>query len=365
MRANLRAILAIIRKDVSVWRRRPVSITLTLVPPLVFMLVIFLSAGAVGRNPVALVVQDNGPHAAALESVLTSSDAFRVQKTDTATAQSMLANLDVAGVVTIPADFDARFDAHQPDPVTIQINNLNLDFTNDLRRSLPAAITQFYARQPANTVGVHLSETDLRAQDISLVQFELIPNLVLLLVVAGAVNGGLGAGSEFEQRTITELVLAPVSRWAIITGKLLAGWVTAMVVAGVVVALGTLLGILRPAGWYWVPTLLVVALIGLASAGIGAAIGVRLRQAQKIGPVAINMAIWLFFVSGGIGVAAFLPRWVQAIAAFTPTFYGVHALQMSVFYGSTDQLGRDILVLAATAALGLLAGSRALSSAAR
>ena len=108
-------------------------------------------------------------------------------------------------------------------------------------------------------------------------------------------NGGLGAGSEFEQRTITELVLAPVSRWAIITGKLLAGWVTAMVVAGVVVSLGTLLGILRPSGWYWVPTLLVVALIGLASAGIGAAIGARLKQVQKIGPVAINMSIWLFF----------------------------------------------------------------------
>src|SRR5579859_2141256 len=362
MRANLRAILAIIKKDLSVWIRRPVSIALTLVPPVVFLLVILISAGAVGRNPVALVVLESGPHAHELASALEGSDAFRVREADPSEAARLLANLDVAGIVTIPADFDLRFDARQPDPVTIEINNLNLDFTNDLRRSLPAAITQFYAGQPGNTVAVHVEETDLRARDISLVQFELIPNLVLLLVVAGAVNGGLGAAVEFEGHTIKELILSPAARWAIVAGKLLAGWVTAMLVAAVVIALGAIVGILQPSGWYWLTMLSVTALIGLASAGIGAAIGARLQATQKVGPVAINIGIWLFFLSGGIGVAAFLPGWVQTIAAFTPTFYGVHALQMSVFYGSTDQLGRDVAVLAITAALALLAGTRSLAA---
>lgn len=135
-----------------------------------------------------------------------------------------------------------------------------------------------------------------------------------------------------------------------------------MLVAAVVIALGAIGGILQPSGWYWLTMLTVTALIGLASAGIGAAIGARLQATQKVGPVAINIGIWLFFLSGGIGVAAFLPGWVQTIAAFTPTFYSVHALQMSVFYGSTDQLGRDVAVLAVTAALALLAGSRSLAA---
>lgn len=338
------------------------SIVLTLVPPLVFLLVIVLSAGSVGRNPVALVVLDRGPQAQRLASVLASSDAFRVREADPSEAARLLANLDVAGIVTIPADFDQRFDAHQSDPVTIEINNLNLDFTNDLRRSLPAAITQFYAMQPGNTVAVHMQETDLRARDISLIQFEVIPNLVLLLVVAGAVNGGLGVAMEFEGHTITELILSPAARWAIVAGKLLAGWVTAMLVAAVVIVLGAASGILQPSGWYWLTMVGITALIGLASAGIGAAIGARLKVSNKVAPVAINIAIWLFFLSGGIGVAAFLPGWVQTIAAFTPTFYGVHALQMSVFYGSTDQLGRDIAVLVLTAAIALIAGSRSLAA---
>ena len=360
MRANLRAILAIVRKDLAVFVRRPVTILVTVVPPIVFLLVILNSAGAVGRNPVALVVQGDGPRALALASAVEASDAFRVVRAGPAEAAHLLSNLDVAGVVTIPADFDQRFDAGQPDPVAIQINNLNLDFTNDLRRSLPAAITSFYAGQPGSTVAVTMRETDLRSRDVSLVQFELVPNLVLLLVVAGAINGGLGAAGEFEGQTIKELVMSPAARWAIVAGKLLGGWVIAMLVAVVVIGLAAALGILRPSGWYWVPTLGVTALVGLASAGLGAAIGARLRSAARVAPVAINLAIWLFFLSGGIGVAAFLPRWVQAIAAFTPTFYGVHALQMSIFYSSTDQLGRDVTVLSATAVLALVAGALSL-----
>ncbi|GAC1513180.1 MAG: hypothetical protein NVS1B3_17430 [Candidatus Dormibacteraceae bacterium] len=81
---------------------------------------------------------------------------------------------------------------------------------------------------------------------------------------------------------------------------------------------------------------------------------------SKVAPVAINVSIWLFFVSGGICVAAFLPRWVQTIASYTPTFYGVHALQMSIFYSSTDQLGRDVIVLVATAIFALGLGTFAL-----
>ena len=360
MRANLRAVLAIVRKDLAIFIRRPITVLVSVAPPIVFLLVILNSAGAVGRNPVALVVQDDGPHARALASVIEASDAFRVVRAGPAEAAHLLSNLDVAAVVTIPAGFDQRFDAAQADPVAIQINNLNLDFTNDLRRSLPAAITRFYAEQPGSTVAVTMRETDLRNRDVSLVQFELVPNLVLLLVVAGAINGGLGAAAEFEGQTIKELVLSPAASWAIVAGKLLGGWVVAMLVAVVVIGLGAALGILRPSGWYWATTLGITALVGLASAGLGAAIGARLRTVTRVAPVAINLAIWLFFLSGGIGVAAFLPQWVQAMAAFTPTFYGVHALQMSIFYSSTDQLGRDVAVLAVTAVLALAAGALSL-----
>jgi len=360
MSIQLRSMAAIVRKDVAIFLRRPISIVVAVAPPLILLLVLFISAGAVGRNPVALVVEKQRPQAQRFASVLEASDAFRVVTANPGDADRMLANLEVAAVITIPSDFDDRLAAGMPDPVTIRINNLNLDFTNDLRRSLSAAITSFYAGQGGGAVGVRVDESDLRSADISLMQFELVPNLVLLLLVTGTVNCGMATALEFESQTIKELLLAPIPRSTVIAGKLLAGWIVALLVAAVILLIGAATGLLRPQGWYWVSTLVVVPLIALASAGIGAAVGLLAKRTVAVAPIAINLSIWLFFLSGGIAVAAFLPEWLQNVARLTPTYYGVHALQMSVFYGSADLLSRDVGVLFATAAFGVAIGAVAL-----
>jgi len=353
---SLRPVLAIAAKDILTWVRTPSAIAVSLLPPIAFLLIIFVAAGAVGRNPVALVVQDSGPQAQRLVSILEDSDAFRVQRATPEEATHLLDTLQVAGIITIPASFDDNYRMHRPDPVSVRINNLNLDFTNDLRRSVPAAITGFYADQPDTPVMVGVAESDLRPHDVDLAQFELVPILVLLLTLMGIVNGGLAAAREFEDLTIKALLLAPIGRGTLITGKILACWVTTMLVAGVVLAVSFVSGILRPAGWYWLPALAVIGLIALAAAGLGTALGGALRRFSAVSGAGINVAIYLFFLSGGISVAAFLPEWIQTIAHFTPTFYGVDALEAAIFYQSTDNLGRDVAVLVLTAAGGLILG---------
>ena len=132
-------------KDIGVWLRQPTAITATILPAIAFMIILYFGAQAVGRNPVALVVQDNGPHAQELVNILNSSDAFKVSLVTSKQeeAEQALKHIQVAAVITIPSKFDIAFNAHKSDPVTIHINNLNLDFTNDLRRSLPAPLVNF------------------------------------------------------------------------------------------------------------------------------------------------------------------------------------------------------------------------------
>src|SRR3984893_15178990 len=209
------AIRAIVLKDIAIWLRQPTSIAVTLLPSLGLFVIVSVSASAVGRNPVALVVQDNGPRAQQLATIIEHSDAFNARRVTSDEAERLLKNVDVAAVITIPAGFDAAYAAHRPDPVTIRINNLNLDFTNDLRRSLPAAIATFYAQQPNSPIAVRVEESDLREQDIGLVQ---------LLTIAGVINAGLATAREWEDCTIQELLLAPMARSSLIVGKLLAGW---------------------------------------------------------------------------------------------------------------------------------------------
>jgi ABC-type multidrug transport system permease subunit len=281
-------------------------------------------------------------------------------------AEEAFKQLKVAAVITIPNNFDAAYNAQNPDPVTIDINNLNLDFTNDLRRSLPAAITEFYGDKTGDNgntspIQIHVKETDLRKQDIDLLRFELVPNLVLLLTTAGIVNAGLATAREWEDSTIKELLLAPISRMGLIVGKLLSGWLTTLLIAAVVLVVGAASGYLRPEGpIYWISIVAIVLLIALASSGLGVAIGAAARRFQRVTAIGIPLSIDLFFLSGGITVAAFLPVWLQTIAHFVPTFYGTHALQMAIFYGSTEGLGLDISVLGSTAFVAVVLGALSL-----
>jgi ABC-2 type transport system permease protein len=364
--ANSRlAILAIVRKDIGIWLRQPTAITATILPAIAFMIILYFGAQAVGRNPVALVVQDSGPYAQEIVSILNNSDAFKVSlvtsKQDQ--AEQALKHIQVAAVITIPSNFDAAFNAHKSDPVTIHINNLNLDFTNDLRRSLPAAISEFYSRTQGHDINnndnnnninspikIHVKETDLRKQDVDLLRFEIVPNMVLLLTTAGIVNAGLATAREWEDSTIKELLLAPISRSSLIAGKLIGGWLTTLLVATVILVIGAVTGYLRPEGLlYWLTTIIIIMLIALSSVGIGVAIGSAARRFQRVTAAGIPLSIDLFFLSGGITVAAFLPSWLQVVAHFIPTFYGTHALQTSIFYSSTEGLAQDILVLVGTA----------------
>jgi ABC-type multidrug transport system permease subunit len=366
MLLSLRALLALIRKDLGVWMRQPANVVATIFPPLAFLLVEFMGAAAVGRSPVALVQMDHGAKANQMAQIFYQADVFRLTNASSeAQAHMLLKNLSVVAVITIPSDFTQQVEQNQPAQITVEVNNLNLDFTNDIRRSVPDAITQFYQAQgPASPVKVTMQEHDLRARDVELFQYDVLPTIVLLLMLSGLVSSGISTSREWDSRTVKELLLAPVARSTIIGGKVLAGFLTTFALGLLVLLLGYVLGWTQPQGWYWLSTLLIMALVSLFSSALGVAVGALLQRIQPVIAISINVAIYLFFLAGGIGVLAFEPQWLQAIATYIPLSYGDHALQMAIFYNSTDQLGTDVLVLVCSAlvslGLGVLAMRRSI-----
>lgn len=352
------AVWVIFRKDIRVLLRQPATIAATLVPPIAFLLVNALGAAAVGRSPVALVTLDQGAQGQQMAQIIRNADVFRITDASATQAQTMLNNIDVVAIITIPADFTRRVDAHSSAPITVTVNNLNLDFTNDIRRSVPDAITQYYQAQgSASPVKVTMQETNLRQRDVQLFQYNVLPTILLLLMISGLINGGLATAREWESRTVKELLLSPVSRGAIIAGKVFAGFAVTFVLGTLVLLLGDVLGWTQPQGVYWLSALLTIALVSLFSAGLGVAIGAALRRIQVVIGISINMAIYLFFLTGGIGVLAFEPDWLQNIAAFVPLTYGRHALEQAVFYSASDQFALDMAVLALSALAALVLGT--------
>jgi ABC-type multidrug transport system permease subunit len=366
LRAFVRAVWTICKKDLRVWLRHPSNVAITVLPALALLAVSALSAGAVGRSPVALVTLDHGLRGQQMAQIIHQADLFRVSDATPTQAKASYHNLDVVAILTIPANFTQAVEAHQPAHIEVQINNLNTDFTNDIRRAVPDAITQFYQQQGGGSpIQVTLQEQNLRRQDIQLFQYSAMPLLVLLLVVSGLVSCSLATADEWETRTIKELLLSPASSGAIITGKVLTGFITTVALGVLVLGAGDLLGWVQPAGVYWLPVLLILALVALFSTGLGVAIGALLQRIQSVGSVAIVIALYLFFLTGGTAVLAFDPAWLQTIATFVPLYYGRHALEMAIFYQSSDQLGRDVVVLTGSAlltvSLGILAMRRGIA----
>lgn len=352
----------ICRKDLTLWLRRPLQILGALLVPVSYTLVVFLGAQATHLEPVAVVNLDRGPVGARLVAAMRDAGVFQLTLTRPARATQLYESLHVAAIITIPADESQLVAAHQRAPVDVGIDNLNLDFTSDIRRAVPDAITTYYAGLGrASPVRITLAEHSLRRHDVQLYQYSVLPVIILIVTVNGIIAAGMAAAGEFERGTVKELLFAPASDLTIITGKMLAGFSSTFVLAAAMLGVAAATGLTRPATIsLWLAALAVIALSSLFSAGAGIAIGTWFQRRQPVSVAATIAAVEAFALAGGLGVIFFEPPWLQRIAVFDPLTYAIHGLQQAVFYASASGFARDVSVLALSAAAAAVAGSLAL-----
>jgi ABC-2 type transport system permease protein len=352
---------SIFGKDLMLWMRQPLQIIGSLLVPVSYTLVVFLGAQATSREPAAVVNLDRGPVGAQLARAIVNAGVFRVYLASPARANQMYDDLQVSVVITIPPDLSQRVAAHQRAPVDVRANNLNFDLAGDIRRSVPDAITTYYAGLGRDSpVKVTIAEHNLRQRDVQLYQYSVLPVIILIVTVNGIISSGMAVAGEFEKKTIKELLLAPVSRFTIIAGKMMAGFLSTFVLATAMLVVGAAANLTRPQGIYWLEAIGAIALSSTFSAGLGIAIGTWFQRKQPVSVGATIAAVELFALAGGIGVIFFEPEWLQRIAAFDPLTYGIHSLQMAVFYNSSTGVLRDFIVLACTSAAAAVAGSLAM-----
>src|SRR5215469_10304097 len=235
---DLRVIWACMNKDIQSALTQRIAVILGVLLPVNFLILMSLFALSGGQAPTAVVMQDRGPYARAFYDAMAHAHSFRLQTASAQEAQDLIQAGKIVAVVTIPADFDTRLRQNQPVSVAVQINNLNTDFTNDIRRAVPLSITTFYGKAFPHLVTVTAKEHDLHAQDTDYLPYLTVSVLVVALLVGGLLQAGVPVAAEWERATVKELLLSPASRWAIMVGKMAGALVMAL--ASVVVVLATL-----------------------------------------------------------------------------------------------------------------------------
>src|SRR5260370_24044575 len=145
---------------------------------------------------------------------MSQAHSFVLQRATVEQADALIEQGRIVAVVTIPADFDTHIGQHQSVAVGVKINNLNTDFTNDIRRALPLSITSFYAKAEPSVVSITPQERDAYPQDLGYIPFLVVPILVIGLMVGGMVQAGTAAAGGGGKGTMEGPTPAPGGRLA-------------------------------------------------------------------------------------------------------------------------------------------------------
>jgi ABC-type transport system involved in multi-copper enzyme maturation permease subunit len=284
------------------WRRfvrQPFFMAVSVLIPLVFVLFYSLIVPSSQTNPVVVAMEDRSAAASRfLETLRTvrSEEApwFEVVSDDAGEARRMFASGEAIGMVVVPAGFGAAV-ADGRGVVGMHINNINSDYSKNLALRLDHTVRSFQARQEVPAIVVE--ETTGLPRTPSMGDYISTSILLFAAVYAGMLNTGLAVATEWGDRTVKLLLLAPQPRGVLVAGKVLAGLgpsiLSVMAVAGVLVAVFGF----DPQGSLWAMAGIALVMVALG-AGLGAIIGVSVRKTLAVVSVGIPTALGIYFVSG-------------------------------------------------------------------
>jgi ABC-2 type transport system permease protein len=180
--------------------------------------------------------------------------------------------------------------------------------------------------------------------------------LVLLVLNVGMTGTALHCASDAELGTARLLVLAPVSPWALVTGRLFGGMLASLAIFIPVIGISMAIQVLTVPANHWPALIALFLAIALCASGLGAALGTVLRGGRNVAMASTILVTYLFLMGGGFTTIAFLPRWLRVLSAFDPMRYAIDGLREALFYPNLTGFTTNLAVLTGTAAASVLLG---------
>jgi ABC-type multidrug transport system permease subunit len=392
--------------DVKVWMRSPSAIAAALLPALGMGVLVAVLTNSVGQQPVALVVQGTGVAATRMANLIKGDpEAYLISEMTPAEAEKAIGSQRVAAIIVIPASFDSAVAASTA-TVDVYLNNVDIDLADDIRRSVTRSVAEFDASQLGllgeltgpgdgvllpNPYRIGIAEKDLRETNVSFLQYQVIPIILLIVISIGLLGTSLLTARDFERGTAKMLILSPVRPSTLVIGRLLGGTLITLALVTPLVVLGFLTHKIPycaeestaplwltmlfsgPCGWvlpvpsasHAVALVALLIAVTLMTVGLGTLLGVALRDTRLVTMTGLNGSAYLFFLGGGFTTVAFLPQWLQIASRFVPTSYAIEGLRQALFYPDLIGFGTDMLVLSGSALLSVAVASVVLTRALR
>jgi len=369
--AALQSMWSLALLDLRLWYRMPWAIASAIIPPIGMAAMLIVLSLTVTQEPVALVIQSQGAYSRQMANMIESdTDSYAYRVMNTQQAVQALHNQEIAAIITIPPDFDQQVVNHTAH-LQLVLNNIDIDFADDIRRSVERTIGQFdasgldthnvlasgIAASATNPYLISVDEHDLRKTNVAFVSYQVLPVFVLLILNIGLMGTALLCAQDRQRGTARYLMLAPVADWVFVAGRLLGGFCASCIAVIIAGGICLLTRVLAPPANHWPALIALLAATALSAAGIGAILGTVLRGTRNIALAASLIATYFFFLGGGFTTIAFLPQWIQTISALNPTRYAIDGMRQAMFYPDLTGFSTDIAVLTTTAIVAISLGT--------
>ncbi|MFC6880931.1 MULTISPECIES: ABC transporter permease [Actinomadura] len=185
----------------------------------------------------------------------------------------------------------------------------------------------------------------------------LVPGILIQLALFGAGFVGFGLIAELRSGVLERLRVTPVSRVALLLGRVLRDTLVLVVQAVMLLAVGIALGLRAPFGGI-VLGLAFVVLLALSIASLSYVLALMTRREDAFAPLLSTVTLPLMLLSGILLPMSMAPGWLDVVSRFTPFRYVVDAAR-AAFQGrySSAAVLEGAAVMAAMLVLSVVLGA--------
>ncbi|TQJ90048.1 ABC transporter permease [Streptomyces sp. SLBN-31] len=186
----------------------------------------------------------------------------------------------------------------------------------------------------------------------------LVPGLLLQLGLFGAAFAGFTIIMENGQGVVERMRVTPVSRLALLLGRVLRDATVFVFQAVLLVLAAAVMGLRAPLAGILIGFAF-VALLTVSLGSLSYALAFKVRTPQEFGPMVNALTMPSMLLSGLMLPMSLAPAWLDVLSHFVPFRYLVDAVR-DAYVGSyvTDHMAYGVLVALGFALLAVTVGTR-------
>ena len=159
----------------------------------------------------------------------------------------------------------------------------------------------------------------------------LAPGVVAMTALFGGGWNGMGMIADLDRGVMDRLLVSPVNRVALITGRLLSLVVVTVIQSAILLVVAFALGARFPGGVVGIVVLVCCAvLLAAPFAALSNCVALLVRKQESVIAASNFILLPLTFLSPVFMAKTLMPDWIRTVAAFNPVNWSVEAARAAL-----------------------------------